>query len=136
MMSSTTPLLPLELPPYSLQSLVTSVFAAPPTPVSPTKSVAPGSPANTLGRFGQLVSDAANSVSGNEGAVAKAGVIKAVEASQERIWVGGNDGKIRIYGAGETALMEFVSTSGRSTPSSTGRIPRVSLRRRNVVMLG
>lgn len=129
-MSSTTPLLPLELPPYSLQSLVTSVFASPPAPTLPSKPPGPGSPANPLGRFGQFVSDAASSVAGSEGAAAKAGVIKAVEASQERVWVGGNDGRIRIYGAGEGTLLETGPTSGRSTPSSTSRIPRVRSNRR------
>lgn len=66
-MSTRTPIHPTELPPFALVPLLSNAFPAPPTTVTaPTTTVTSTSPpsSKSLGRFGQIVSTAANSVVG------------------------------------------------------------------------
>lgn len=127
-MSTTTPLLPVELPPFSLIPLISPIFTVTPSinptnsnPSSPTKpsfnSTSPSSPpannnTNSLGRLSQLVSNTSNSLGLNTTVeLNKIPVVRSVESSEEIIWVGGSDGRMRIYEIGEI--------SGPSNNSST-----------------
>lgn len=140
LMATSTPLHPLELPPFSLHSLLSPIFSRlpPSLPSSPTKSTF-GSPppSGSLGRLGQLVSNVAGGTA-VPAAGEKVASVRSVEASGEKVWVGGSDGRVRIYevvppsevegrrGAGwEGSRSPEVGSpmSGRRTPTSPG-LPR------------
>ncbi|GAA5872000.1 hypothetical protein JCM1840_004768 [Sporobolomyces johnsonii] len=101
--ATSTPTRPLELPPFSLHPLVEPVFPYAPTsrPTSPTKSGSP--PPAARSRLGQLVSTVASggaaAAAGN--AEPKAVTVRSVEAGDQRVWVGGSDGRIKLYEVGE-----------------------------------
>ncbi|CEQ41527.1 SPOSA6832_03250, partial [Sporobolomyces salmonicolor] len=101
--ATSTPTHPLELPPFSLHPLVQPVFPYTPTsrPTSPTKSGSP--PPAARSRLGQLVSTVASGGAGAAGGNVepKAVTVRSVEAGDQRVWVGGSDGTIKIYEVGE-----------------------------------
>lgn len=121
-MSTKTPLLPVELPPFHLIPLISPIFTltSPSTfnqslPSTPTKSALSTpissslstSPPSSLNRLSQLVSssvattpnlnDVNNSNKNNNN---KIPVVRTVESSEDLIWVGGSDGRMRIYEIG------------------------------------
>lgn len=147
-MSNTTPLLPLELAPFSLHSLLSPVFtthSTPATPDSPSKlPTSPTAPA-PLGRLGQLVANVGSGMAGAPGAgpagdaIALASV-RSVEASGEKVWVGASDGRVRIYEvvppsvdpqaraalAGEHIRSPSAASSNQSSPGLRGEVSPLS----------
>lgn len=140
-MSTSTPLHPLELPPFSLHSLISPIFplSPPSLPSSPTKSTFGSPPSSgSLGRLGQLVSNVAGGGAAVPLGGGKATSVRSVEASGEKVWVGGSDGRVRIYEVVSPAVVEGrrgmardgsrspnvgSPMSGRRTPTSPG-LPR------------
>lgn len=107
-MSITTPLRPLELPPFKLYPLLFTVFDQPPTPSTITPnpieksatSVKSDELPSSFSRLGQFV---ASSVAGGD-ISNKSQVVRCLEASRDRIWVGGSSGSVKIYSGKETEV--------------------------------
>ncbi|KAK4698396.1 vacuolar protein sorting-associated protein 3, partial [Phenoliferia sp. Uapishka_3] len=129
---STTPLRPLELPPFALYPLLERVFTpASSLPSSPIKQ-SPGSPtpaatSTSLSRLGQLGNLVGASTSGGEGGVVGQVSVRSVEASGEQVWIGASDGRVRRYQVDHIQLgnrfgraTSPISTAGRRTPTSPG----------------
>ncbi|GAA5956387.1 hypothetical protein JCM21900_000171 [Sporobolomyces salmonicolor] len=143
--ATSTPTHPLELPPFSLHPLVQPVFPYTPTsrPTSPTKSGSPSPAARS--RLGQLVSTVASggatAATGN--VEPKAVTVRSVEAGDQRVWVGGSDGTIKIYEVGEeykevpTGLLSprGALSPTPSSPGSGGRRTPTAPREANVLEL-
>lgn len=127
---STTPLRPLELPPFALYPLIDRVFAPSSTAASPTKQPPSSPPSSSLSRLGQLV----GASTGAEGSVQAS--VRSVEASGDKVWIGGSDGRVRFYevdhDAGQQLGRSLSPTShmlsGRRTPTSPSREPVRGLR--------
>ncbi|GAA5879657.1 hypothetical protein JCM3774_002398 [Rhodotorula dairenensis] len=142
-LASTTPTLPLELPPYSSQlvALVEPVFAPAPAdssrPTSPTKQP-PAAPApahsaehQPVSRLGQLVSSvahvgavAAATATGAASAAAagdhrKPLSVKCVEAAGQRLYVAASDGAVRLYEVNDAEL--HPADAGPVTPAAPSR---------------
>lgn len=143
-MSTTTPLLPVELPPFSLIPLISPIFTVTPPSnssnspqTSPSKSSfnlsSPSSPPsnnnnNNLGRLTQLASNTLGLGGGlNAVELNKLPIVRSVESSEEIIWVGGSDGRMRIYEIGEISgpsnNNSRLESGGEGSRSSTVGLP-------------
>lgn len=112
---TTTPLQPVELPPFELYPLLSTVFFNHERATSAAGLASPAAPASSILRLGQLVS---SSVAGGEVAN-KAEVVRCLEASRDRIWVGGSRGNVQIYA---TPTRDDLSVAVPSPSTPTRRI--------------
>ncbi|GAA5867831.1 hypothetical protein JCM8547_003390 [Rhodosporidiobolus lusitaniae] len=139
-MATSTPTLPLELPPYTLLPLLAPVFPSSSSsrPTSPSKQLNPPSPTQSAAsRFGALVgaaAAAAGSVTGvtvGAGAGAGPASVRCVEAGNNHVWLTASDGRVRTYEVHDhhdhapvpTGLFSPVAPGSPS--SSSGRRPPV-----------
>lgn len=125
---STTPLRPLELPPFALYPLIERIFppasALPAT--SPAKATPSSPPSSSLTRLGQLVGASATGA-GAEGT--QQASVRSVEASGDKVWVGGSDGRVRFYevdhdagtrlGRSMSPTSHMLTAAGRRTPTGS-----------------
>lgn len=138
-MASTTPLRPLEVPPFTLHALLSPVFGY----SVPSAAAQPSSPSrqslqSTPNRLGQLISDVASAAAGGDASPkadkdSKTGAtvtVRSVEAGDDKVYIGASDGRIRVYKvsgddeASDRALSSprLGATPGgaRATPTSPG----------------
>ncbi|KAI5477112.1 TGF beta receptor associated protein [Pseudohyphozyma bogoriensis] len=117
--TQTTPLRPLELPPFQLNSLLPRVFVPSALPSTPSAPSSP--PQASLARFGQLVS---NVTAGATGAAAgdptKVPSVRSVEASGKTVWIGASDGRVRRYEVDEESVLWERSRSPAPPGSRAG----------------
>ncbi|GAA6019435.1 hypothetical protein JCM8202_001808 [Rhodotorula sphaerocarpa] len=148
-LASSTPTLPLELPPYAPQlvPLVAPVYAPPAgaeaarsRPTSPTKDApaSPGSAQAPASRFGQLVSTVAQAGAaaaataagaagtGSAANDARPATVRCVDVGAERLWIGGSDGAVRVYETNEAEPAPATPSGGPATPIQRSRSPRTS----------
>ena len=122
---STTPLRPLELPPFALYPLLERIFPPSSAIASPTKPTPGSPPSSSLTRLGQLVG--ASSAETGTGIGTQQASVRSVEASGDKVWVGGSDGRVRFYevdhDAGAMLGRSMSPTShmltGRRTPTES-----------------
>jgi hypothetical protein len=129
-MSTTTPLRPLELPPFKLYPLLFTVFDQLPTfnTTNPNPIVKSAISVNSdefpssLSRLGQFV---ASSVAGGD-ISNKSEVVRCLEASRDRIWVGGSSGSVKIYSGKETDQVGVASLQDTLSLSPCSPIKRTA----------
>lgn len=117
--ATTTPLLPLELPPFALNPLLPLAF--PPTP-SPSSSSTPSSstPASPPSRF-------STSFSQSLPPSAEQPHIRSVDAAGSSIWIGASDARVRRYHVVDTISTSAAAAGGAGADDSTGGRPRTPI---------
>lgn len=129
--ATTTPLNPLELPPFTLQTLVSPVFPfhSSTTDSSPSSSndstTRPISPSSSpqKSRISQLLSDVTSGSTPSSTAMDHdassssklSTTVRSVDAEDDQVWVGGSDGRIRIYQVGDGPLPNWSALSPSAT---------------------